>query len=115
MEIKRKKREMMLGAPEHGVARRSTTGLNGPFARGRCLPFSPCACDLQVIADWLVDRYGEAQGTDDPMRLAGRYHDMVVTNLLYLALMGTQPSRAEIEQTIDESVRIFLRGIAVER
>lgn len=52
---------------------------------------------------------GEIQEAD-PRILAIQYHDMIVTNPLYLALMGKKPSPAEIERSIEEAIETFLSG-----
>ncbi|MGX5664720.1 TetR/AcrR family transcriptional regulator [Rhizobium daejeonense] len=46
----------------------------------------------------------------DPHMVAIQYHDMIVTNPLYLALMGKKPSPAEIERSIDSAIATFLLG-----
>ncbi|RVT95307.1 TetR/AcrR family transcriptional regulator [Rhodovarius crocodyli] len=48
----------------------------------------------------------------DPARMATRFHDMIVTNGLYQALLGTPPAAQEREAAIDEAVATLLHGHA---
>lgn len=66
----------------------------------------------EILAAWIErHRLSGRLRCPDPLRFAARFHDMAVTNLLYLALMGTRPSAEEIARTIEEAVGIFLEGI----
>ncbi len=67
----------------------------------------------EIIAAWLERHRAAGQlQVPDPLRFAARFHDMAVTNLLYLALLGARPSEEEIAKTVDEAVAIFLHGVA---
>jgi hypothetical protein len=48
----------------------------------------------------------------DPDILAIQYHDMIVTNPLYLALMGEKPAWSQVEQLIDVAIDTLLHGYA---
>ncbi|MNL59412.1 hypothetical protein D3C87_1831450 [compost metagenome] len=43
----------------------------------------------------------------DPHRLATFFHDMIVTDALYRALIGIRPERAVIERTIADAVALL--------
>ncbi len=51
----------------------------------------------------------------DPHALAVQYHDMIVTNSLYLALMGDKPAWSDVERTIDSAIETLLHGYATSR
>lgn len=46
----------------------------------------------------------------DPHRMATRFHDMIVTNGLYLALLGAPPGPEETRLAIEEAVETLLWG-----
>lgn len=46
----------------------------------------------------------------DPQVLAVQYHDMIVTNLLYRALMGERPAAADVARTVDDAIATLLCG-----
>lgn len=65
-----------------------------------------------VIAAFL--RAKQAEGVlrpGDPDEIAILYHDMIVTNPLYLALLGTTPPWPSIERSIDIAVATLLHGV----
>lgn len=47
-----------------------------------------------------------------PDVLAIQYHDMIVTNALYRALMGEKPTWPEVERSIDAAIDTLLHGCA---
>lgn len=46
----------------------------------------------------------------DPLRLATFFHDMIVTNLLYLALIGTKAAPEEMDRVVEQAIEILLNG-----
>ena len=66
----------------------------------------------RVIASFLRGKQAEgALRPGDPDEIAILYHDMIVTNPLYLALLGAKPSWSEIEHSVDVAVTTLLHGI----
>lgn len=66
----------------------------------------------RAIAAFLRAKQAEgALPSRDCEPVAVLYHDMIVTNPLYLALLGVSPSWPEIERSIDRAVETLLRGI----
>jgi AcrR family transcriptional regulator len=48
----------------------------------------------------------------DPHQSATLFHDMIIFDLLYRAMLGDEPSDDEIRQRIDMTIDVFLHGFA---
>lgn len=52
---------------------------------------------------------------DDPWLLAVQFHDMIVSDPLYLSLIGRRPDPAQVDRLIDAAIRTLLDGCGVRQ
>lgn len=102
----------MLMADRHVAFQRLMLAVSGRFPdlTGVWFESGPVQ-SRKAFANFIASKQATGEMREaDPHMLAIQYHDMIVTNPLYLALMGKKPSAAEIESSIDSAVTTFLLG-----
>lgn len=64
-----------------------------------------------MIATFIASKQKAGELRDgNPEVLATLFHDMIVSNLMYLSLMGERTPRPEIDATINQAIELFLNG-----
>ncbi|NGO62312.1 TetR/AcrR family transcriptional regulator [Rhizobium daejeonense] len=102
----------MLMADRHVAFQRLMLAVSGRFPdlTGVWFESGPVQ-SRKALANFIASKQSTGEMREaDPHMLAIQYHDMIVTNPLYLALMGKKPSPAEIERSIDNAIATFLLG-----